>query len=152
MTNNESVEEYFFAFWLLLISTISLLCILLNLHLIYSAHRWNGYVLVLFIMSLCQVVFDMSFYVLLLAYIYQDVTWLAKTYIFLNYLGGLSTSLWSNIISAIALYVVLTLKAFNIYKNLRVFALVAMLPPLVFAISRVGLDTKPFYGFILCLI
>ena len=120
------------------VTTFSLLCGLTTLWLIVVANRWNGYVCIIFFMSSCQILFDLSFYLLALAISYPDTSWLTVLYILFSVLGGLSTAIWTNIISTITLYVCVSLNAFSIYKHFNKFLFLTSVPALIIALGTEG--------------
>ena len=131
---------------LLVSTTVSLVCSVLTVALIRSSKRWNGYVLIVYWMSLCQATFDVSYYLLAMIYTTnsQGVTqWLIPLYLLTNIVGGLSTALWTMVIATITGFVVFTMRSFNIYKNFTALCLLTTVPPLAIAIGQIALAFSP---------
>lgn len=124
---------------LLLFTTISLLCGLLTVSLIRASKRWNGYLLLVFCMSISQILFDVSYYVFSVLYTQPGNRPLAVLYVVANVLGGLCTSLWANIIAGITCYVVWAMRPFNIHAHFPLLVLATTLPALAFCAAQVYL-------------
>lgn len=140
------VQAVAVAVLLLVSTTVSLVCSVLTVALIRSSKRWNGYVLIVYWMSLCQATFDISYYLLAMIYTTNSqgvAQWLIPLYLLTNIVGGLSTALWTCVIATITAFVVFTMQSFNIYKNFTVLCLLTTVPPLAIAIGQIALAFSP---------
>ncbi len=110
-------------------AVVSLICSLTTLLLIYLMRVWNGYLLLITSMTAFQVLYDIN-------YILGAVPTYAAcaTWNFLDILGGLSVTLWTNIISFIVMFVVMKIRSFNIFRNYKYFVIIAVVFPLIIAI------------------
>lgn len=93
-------------------------------------------------MALCQLIFDISF----TRHITSDSSYVSSAGNFttalwngLQFFGGLSVSIWTNILAIVVLKVVVTFEAFNIRKNFYFLSAVAMLPPFIICILSMAL-------------
>jgi hypothetical protein len=113
-------------------ASISLIAEFLTLFLIHKINRWNGFMLLIYAMTLCSIIFDIYFYFEF-----------AKNYtthyfaLFIGSFGGLSVTIWTNIISSILVYSIATMSFIDIYKNLFSYCLMALGFPIIF--SSLGL-------------
>eukprot|EP01032_Pedospumella_encystans_P012924 gene12924-14915_t len=104
--------------------------------------KWNGFLAILWAMAICQLVFDISF----TRHITSDSSYVSSKDDFttslwdgLQYFGGLSVSLWTNILALVVLKVVVTYEAFNIRKNFYFLSAVALVPPLLLCVLNIAL-------------
>lgn len=111
------------------LATISLICSFCTLFLIYYMKIRSGYFLLITSMTFFQILYDINFMQGVLPGYANCMAWH-----FLDYLGGLSFSLWSNILSFIVLFIVVKIRSINIFFNYWYFAAVAVLPPIALAI------------------
>jgi len=93
-------------------------------------------------MAICQLVFDISF----TRHITSDSSYVSSKDDFttslwdgLQYFGGLSVSIWTNILALVVLKVVVTYEAFNIRKNFYFLSAIALVPPLLLCVLNIAL-------------
>jgi hypothetical protein len=105
----------------------------MTLLLIYRLQKWNGYLLLLTSMTVGQVLYDVN-------YIFRIFKTDAACYttMFLDLVGGLGVSFWTNILAFVVTYTVLYCKAINIFKYYPYFSLYGTVVPLGVAIYAVG--------------
>ena len=92
-------------------ATISLLASLLTLYLIKRLKKWNGYIQLVVSLTVCQIIYDISFFFLPLS-----TMWGEYIYVFLNTFGGLASSLWSNVIILVTARIVILLRTVDTLK------------------------------------
>jgi hypothetical protein len=92
------------------VATIALLCSALTLLLIKRLPKLNGYMKLVLSLSRCQVLYDFSFFF----FLDYNSTFGKSMFTLLNTWGGLTTSLWSNVIILVTCYIVLNLRSVNI--------------------------------------
>ena len=114
-----------------IISSISLVCTLLNLWLIRIMKKWNGYLAIITTMCYCQIVYDLSFSLHISA---ADDNFLIALWNSLQFFGGISVSIWTNILAFVILRVVVNMKSTDILKNFYWLAAIALLPAVLIAI------------------
>jgi hypothetical protein len=126
----------------LLLSSLSLLCCFLTLLLLFSLsnsshdHRQyrstglRGYHSLVLSLTLCQIIYNISFYFLL----YYDSIPGRILYGVLNIWGGISSSLWSNILIFVVYQIVSTLQSVNIKDNYYSYRLFASVPATLLSI------------------
>lgn len=115
--NGYSEIEVVSAVLLGILATVSLVATLITLYLIYDMNRWNGYMLLIFNLTLFQALYDVSFYFLMAfrnSACFQIFTFLAT-------FSGLSVSLWTNIISCVLFYIVMRMRSFHIKFYIKYF-------------------------------
>lgn len=88
------------------IALLSLCCSIMTLFLIYYMRIRNGYFLLITSMTIFQLIYDFNFTLAVIKGYENCVAWH-----FLDYLGGLSFSFWSNIVSYVALYIVVKIRS-----------------------------------------
>lgn len=93
-------------------------------------------------MALCQLIFDVSF----TRHVTSDSSYVSSKGNFttalwngLQFFGGLSVSIWTNILAIVVLKVVVTFEAFNIRKNFYALSAVALVPSLLICILSMAL-------------
>ena len=118
------------------VSVISFIASILILSLIRAFKKWNGYLLLLTSMSLCQIIYDVSFY------LYFGNNFSRELYVVfhaLQGLGGLSVAIWTNVLSFVVFYVVHFRTFFDISRYYWILLAVAMIPSFfIFVISIVA--------------
>lgn len=92
-------------------ASLSLLASCLTLYLIKRLAKWNGYIQLVVSLTVCQIIYDISFFFLPL-----DETWGQYLYVFLNTFGGLTSSLWSNVIIMVTARIVIRLRTVDTLK------------------------------------
>lgn len=121
-----------FQYLTVITASFSLIAEFLTLFLIHKIKKWNGFMLLIYAMTLCSIIFDIYFYF----EFSQNIT----TYdvgLFIGAFGGLSVTIWTNIISSILLYSISMMTFVDIYKNLLYYCLIALAFPIMF--SMLGL-------------
>jgi hypothetical protein len=120
-------------------ATLSFCCSLCTLFLIYHMKIRNGYFLLVSSMTVMNIIYDINFMQGTIPGYANCLAWHV-----LDYLGGLSFSLWSNIISYVVLYIVVKIRSLNIYENYIYFFIIAVLPPFIIGVmSLFALDRAP---------
>lgn len=89
-------------------------------------------------MTVCQVVYDINFIQGIIPGYANCVIWNV-----FNIFGGLSVAIWSNIISYVALYVIVEIRSMNIYDNYRYFFSIAVFPPLILSLASIAVIERP---------
>lgn len=125
-------ENYFIDWMRFCVALISFLCSSCTLFLIYHMKVRNGYFLLIASMTAFQILYDINFMQGVLPSYANCVAWHV-----LDYLGGLSFSIWSNILSFIVLYIVVKIRSLNILGNYAYFFTLAVLPPFVLAMMTI---------------
>ena len=86
-----------------------------------SLTKFNGYLLLILSMACCQILYDLN-YMLGISYSYSG----CMAWHFLDILGGLSVSLWTNILSFIVYYIVTFIKSLvrsiKRHRNIRLIS------------------------------
>ncbi len=117
----------------LLFAFISLVSTVVTLVLIFDMKRWNAYMLLIFNLTFCQFFYDLAFF-FLITYT-QRASQLALA--FLTTFGGVSVTLWTNVISFILCSIVLNLQSFNVYGYFKIFFIAIMVPSLALAVLNI---------------
>jgi hypothetical protein len=97
------------------VAYVSLFCTLLTIWIIVDMKKWNGYMRLVFNLSVCQCFTDFSF-ILCTYSLYSDSSILNPTKNFFFTFGCISVSLWTNVMSLILFSVVIYRKNLNIHR------------------------------------
>lgn len=94
----------------ILIAGLSLAASLLTVGLIKILGKWNGYLLLVLSLTICQAIYDIGFFTL---------PWYTTPsgrvlYSLFSAFGGISSTLWSNVIMLVTCKIVVNLKSVNI--------------------------------------
>lgn len=119
------------------VSAISLVCTLTNLWLIHIMKKWNGFLAVITSMCCCQIVYDVSFALHISA---NDGSTAIAVWAALQFFGGISVSVWTNILAFVVLRVVVSLKSTDIMKNFYLLTAIAMIPSLLTGFLILGMQ------------
>jgi hypothetical protein len=118
----------------ILFSALSLLCSFINVVLIHVMQQWNGFLAVLYSMAFCQILYDATFYLT------SDTT-ISPTAVavwsFCQAVGGLSVTFWTNVLSAVVLYVVSQRTRFNILRFFWTLSFIVYFPSFAIAIIEI---------------
>lgn len=107
--------EYIAGSIILLMTTASLIGSLLTIFLIRDLQRWNGYMLLVYNLSISAAVYDFSFYFL---FGFRSVGCFS-VYKLLAIFSGSAVTLWTNVMSLVLCYTVCTLTSVNIQASIR---------------------------------
>jgi hypothetical protein len=118
------------------VSAVSLTCTLTNLWLIYIMKKWNGYLAIITSMCCCQIVYDLSFALHISA---NDGTTAIAVWNALQFFGGISVSIWTNILAFVILRVVVNLKSTDIMKNFYRLSAIALVPAFLTGLLILGM-------------
>ena len=114
---------------LLVFGLLGSICSLLTIYLVYSMKRWTGYLRLVVNLTLCQLFYDIS--IIMISGTSKANLY---TYISLRCISGIATTLWSNVISYVVLYVVITLKAFNVNNNFNMIFTCIFIPAILIGV------------------
>jgi hypothetical protein len=109
---------------------ISVYCSSMLLYIVSGMPKWNGYLVLVFSMTVCELIYDSTFFLMLgyhNRYVFHVIS-------FLFGFGGLSVAFWSNILSGILLYLVTVFTPMDIWKHYWKFFCICIFPTFVFAI------------------
>jgi hypothetical protein len=105
-------------------SSLSLIASLLTLVLIRRLKKWNGYIQLVVSLTVCQIVYDVGFLPLLwFGFIEGQIA-----YAILNTWGGLTSTLWSNVIILVTCRIVVELRTIDIMKKYNIYCVAVYLP------------------------
>lgn len=116
---------------------LSIIASFMTLLIIYDIGKWNGYLQLISSMTVCQILYDSAFFFV----VGYKQTVCVDLNLFLTSFGGLSVTVWTNIISTVVVHIVLTLKTVNISKNYWVYFLIGCVVPLIIAIVSTYVDS-----------
>lgn len=128
MAHLTSEQEHICNIVKVVFATISLVCSTLVIFLIVKLNKRNGYILLIASMCICQMIYDASFELSLT----HSNSLCTLMYAGL-FVGGLSVSIWTNIVSVVVLYMVTYLKSLNILKIYPMLFIIAFVIPLILA-------------------
>lgn len=111
------------------VATISFFCSLSTLLLIHRMRILNGYFAIIASMTVCQMTYEFNFILGVLPGYVNCIL-----YNMLDVFGGLSFSLWSNVLSYVVLYIVVNIRSIDIAGQYKYFFMFAVFPPLALAI------------------
>lgn len=123
----------------LAMGTTSLVCSATTLLLIRSMKKTNGYLLLLSTITVFQILYDIN-------YILRFATTDAACYAgqFLDLVGGLGVSFWTNILTFSVTYTIIRCKSVQVFKHYPLFSVLGSVFPLVvgiFALSSAAIST-----------
>lgn len=123
---------------------LSLLASLLTLLLIHRLDKWNGYIQLVVSLTACQILYDISFFFLPLV-----STWGDFVYLFLNTLGGLTSSLWSNVIIIVTARIVIRLRTVDTLKKYPQYLALVTIPSVAIAASVIAFYDHAKYDYVI---
>lgn len=94
--------------------------------------KWNGYLAIITCMCCCQIVYDISFALHISA---NDGSAAIGVLNGFQFFGGMSVSIWTNILAVIILRVVMWMKSTDILQNFYYLNLIALVPATVLGIA-----------------
>jgi hypothetical protein len=106
--------------------TVSIVASILTIKLIHDIGRWNGYMKIIYAMTWCLIMYDLTFYGSVEGLHVKD-SFLMKVNYFFSTTFGIAVSLWTNVITCIVLHVVLRLQSFDVLKHYWKFQAYIML-------------------------
>lgn len=109
---------------------VSFVSTLTTLFLIHDMKRWNGYLLLIYNMTICQMFYDLSFF---LVPFYDTSNQVVNVITFLTAAAGLAVAFWTNIISVVLYVIVQYLQSFQIDKYFFTFFCSIVFTSLLFA-------------------
>lgn len=118
------------------VATASMVCSILTLILLKRMNRWNGYHIIIGNMTFSQLLYDVNY---MLGIVPGSVA--CHTWRFLDVFGGLSCTLWSNILGFCVMYVAIRIKSAEIVKRFWHFFAFATGFPLFIAFLLLACDT-----------
>jgi hypothetical protein len=130
---------------LLLGGIISMLASMMTLMIIYNMGKWTGNLLsIIGTMTVFQMLFDTTF---IMAYqVFKDPNGtpgpLYYLYSFVSFFAGLTATFWTNIISAMAYYIVRYIEPAKISKYFKHYFILATVPSLIFAIIATTIEAS----------
>ena len=114
---------------LIFMALISLVCTVLTLYLIVDMKRRNGYLLLIFNVTVCQLLYDIAFFLIP----FYKIKIVMEIVVLVSTFSGLAVALWTNVISIILYNIVEYLHSFDIYGSYMMFASVIFIPSAVIA-------------------
>jgi hypothetical protein len=118
------------------VATASMVCSILTLVLLKKMNRWNGYHIIIGNMTFSQLLYDVNY---MLGIVPGNIS--CHIWRFLDVYGGLSCTLWSNILGFCVLYVAIRIKSAEIARRFWYFFALASGFPLVVAFLLLACDT-----------
>lgn len=114
---------------LIFMALISIVCTMLTLYLIIDMKRRNGYLLLIFNVTICQFLYDITFFMIP----FYKIDIVMECVVLISTFSGLAVALWTNVISIILYNIVEYLHSFDIYGSYMMFASVIFIPSAVIA-------------------
>lgn len=126
------------------IAYVSLFCTLLTLFVIYDMNKWNGYMRLVFNLSVCQCFTDFTF--ILCSYsLHKNITLFDPARNFFFTFGCITVSMWTNLMSCILFNVVIYRRNLNVHKYFDRIRAAIVIPGLVAGVTFAVL-TKRYYN------
>jgi hypothetical protein len=109
----------------LVVGGVSFVCSMLTLVLIYFTRKWNGYLLLLTSMTISQIIYDLN-------YMLRPAKPTFACYIvqWMDLVGGLGVSFWTNILAFVISYTVVLSQSINIFALYPYFSILGFLLPI----------------------
>jgi hypothetical protein len=114
----------------LIVSLLSFLSSLLTLLIIYNISKFNGYIQLVASLTFCQLIYDLGFFLLP----WYDTFYGRICYGVINMWGGISSSLWSNVLIFVTCQIIFTSRSVDIHSNYQYYFLFATLPATIISI------------------
>lgn len=128
------------------VALVSLIATLLQIFTIFRMRAWNGYILLICSMCVFQIFYDVNFLLGVSSGYEACLAWN-----FLDVLGGLGISFWTNCISFVITITVVKIKSFNVFENYWIFCVYSVVLPFIVAVMAMFVivpagqdDDKPF--------
>jgi hypothetical protein len=109
---------------------VSVYCSSMILRIIYRMLKWNGYLVLIYSMTVCELLYDSTFFLLIGYHNHNVYRVLSILFTF----GGLSVTLWSNVLSGILWYMCRNYALVDIWRYYKYFFCLCIIPPAIFAI------------------
>ena len=91
---------------LVVVSVLSIWASIITLYIIHALDKWNGYMRVIWSLTICQIIYDVSFFFFVAFYVGGEKNIGYEFSIFLSTFGGLAVTLWTNALIFVVLYMV----------------------------------------------
>lgn len=134
--SNFNEQELAVGIILIVVSTVSIVSSALIIRLLHALNRWNGYLRVVYYLTLSQLVYDGSFFLLLG---FRNIV-LRAAYNSLSISSGTAVTLWTNLVSAMLYYIVSSRAHFRLDENFWWLLL------LMYTISAVNGTVNAYYA------
>jgi hypothetical protein len=125
-----NATAYLAGAFLIGVGSLSIICSLLTLRLIYVMGRWNGFLLLITSMTICQLIYDTIIIFIPLSSVYDLYNWVT----FISSFGGLSATFWTNIIASVVLYIVFYHVTVDIFKRYIYYFIIVIVPSISLAL------------------
>ncbi len=122
-------NEFIAGMLLLALALFSIICTITTLWLIYDMKRRNGYLLLIWNLTISQFMYDLPFF--MLPFYKNRVCEDVMNFMFI--FAGMAVALWTNVISLVLYYIVEYLQSFDIYGYYPIFAGCIFIPSCVLA-------------------
>lgn len=127
-----STEEFVAASIITVLATSSLFASTLTIKLLYAINMWNGYMILVYNLTVCQAIFDASFYFLIG---FRNPICLGL-FRFLTIFSGSAVTLWTNVISTVICYIVAYRKSFNLAEYMNTFNISIVITSLLLSVAE----------------
>lgn len=104
----------------LFIALLSTICSIITLYLLKQMKKWNGYLQLVLNLTISQGIYDLSYF--LLPFFYNS--YCRVIFEFISTYGGISSTLWCNVIVFITCQIVISLRSVNILEQHRYYLFV----------------------------
>lgn len=120
-----SNQHQVFVSLVLVAAVVGIVCDLFMMYLIRKMKAWNGHILLILTITVFQLLYDVSFFPAVVNTGYYNLFLTASV---CQFVGGIASSIFSNCVAFVALYVVYYKKAFDIFKYYYISLVLALLP------------------------
>jgi hypothetical protein len=131
-----TIYNYVFGVCLMSVALASIVASITTLYIIARLGKFSGYLVIVASMTLCQIVYDVSFFFFpgyRLESIYSVIQ------IFTSF-GGISVAIWTNILSVIVLHISVFHRPIDIWAYYKLFCMLSVVPATAWAVMIVVID------------
>jgi hypothetical protein len=113
------------------VALLSSIASFLTLYVIHQLGKLNGYLILVYSMTVCQIIYDLSFF-FFPGYKVRGVFSVIQV---LTSFGGISVAIWTNVLSGVVLYISIFHRSIDIWTYYKYFFMLSVIPASIWAVS-----------------
>lgn len=123
--------NYIFGTCLMTMALVSTISSVLTLCIIHQLRKFSGYLVLVYSMTVCQIIYDLSFFF----FSGYQIKTVYSVIQFLTCFGGISVAIWTNILSGVVLYISMYFKSVEIWAHYGGFLFISIVPAFAWAVA-----------------